>query len=224
MEITNSCRFSPKCQLSSYYNWHMLHNQLTIAVTQWVRSANLLAWKAQREEIIDDIVQETMMKVLKRIHQGESGELSPVYSVEGLSIRVAHNVFIDMLRRDRRLVPLASDDWRNDATYDIPDNGQDYSEVAVDNVYNASLFTQVALAIQSLPPKQRAAIIIDLVSRMSFDSEKTSLQQALLNAGIDLEEFRCQRSSDPVMRSRQASLASLGYKKISKLECIQEHV
>ena len=223
MESTNSCRFFTKCQLSSYFNWHMLHNQLTIAVTQWVCSANLLAWKAQREEIIDDIVQETMMKVLKRIHQGESGELSPVYSVEGLSIRVAHNVFIDMLRRDRRLVPLASDDW-NGATYDIPNDGQDYSEVAVDNAYNANLFTQVALAIQSFPPKLRAAIIIDLVSRMSFDCEKTSLQQALVNAGIDLEEFRNQRSSDPVMKSRQSSLASLGYKKISTLSCIQDYV
>ncbi len=223
MESTNSCQYSIKCQLSSYFNWHILYKQLTIAVTQWVRSANLLAWKVQREEIIDDIVQETMMKVLKRIHQGEYGELSPVYSVEGLSIRVAHNVFIDMLRRDRRLVPLASDN-SNDATHDIPDDGEDYSEVAVDNVYNSSLFTQVALAIQSFPPKLRAAIIIDLVSRMSFDCEKTSLQQALVNAGIDLEEFRNQSSSDPVMKSRQSSLASLGYKKISTLRCIQEYM
>lgn len=222
MESTNSCRSTLKHQLSSY-NWHLLNNHLTIAVSQWVRSANLLAWKAQREEIIDDIVQETMMKVLKRIYQGESGELSPVYSVEGLSIRVAHNVFIDMLRRDRRLVPLASDNW-SDATYDIPDDGDDYSEVAVDNVYNASLFTRVALAIQSFPPKLRTAIIIDLVSRMAFDGEITSLQQALLNAGIDLEEFRSQRSSDPVMKSRQSSLASLGYKKISTLGCIQEYM
>lgn len=222
MELTNTCQFSTKCQLSSYFNWHTLNNQLTIAVTQWVRSANLLAWKAQREEIIDDIVQETMMKVLKRIHQGESGELSPVYSIEGLCIRVAHNVFIDMLRRDRRLVPLASDN--NDEPYDIPDDGEDYSEVAVENVYNASLFTLIALAIHEFPPKLRAAMIIDLVSRMSFDVEETPLQQALLNAGINLEEFRSQRPSDPVMKSRQSSLASLGYKKISTLDSIQEYV
>ncbi len=162
------------------------------------------------------------MKVLKRIHQGETGELTPVYSVEGLCIRVAHNVFIDMLRRDRRLVPLASEN--NDEPYEIPGDGEDYSEVAVDNVYYASLFTKVALAIQEFSPKLRAAIIIDLVSRMSFDCEQTPLQKALINAGITLEEFRMQRPSDRVMKSRQSSLASLGYKKISTLGCIQKYV
>jgi len=222
MENTNSCQPSTKYQLSSHFNWHMLYKQLTIAVTHWVYSSNLLAWKNQREEIIDDIVQETMMKVLKRIHQGETGELAPVYSVEGMCIRVARNVFIDMLRRDRRLVPLASNN--NDEMYDIPDDGEDYSEVAVDNVYYANLFTQVAFAIQGFPPKLRAAMIIDLVSRMSFESEETPLQKALLNAGINLEEFRGQCPSDPVMKSRQSSLASLGYKKISTLDCIQEYV
>ena len=222
MENMNSCQSSTKCQLSSHFNWHMIYRQLTIAVTHWVCLANLLAWKNQREEIIDDIVQETMMKVLKRIHLGETGELAPVYSVEGLCIRVARNVFIDMLRRDRRLVPLASNN--NDELYDIPDDGVNYSEVAVDNVYYANLFTQVALAIQGFPPKLRAAMITDLVSRMSFDSEETPLQKALLNAGINLEEFRGQCPSDPVMKSRQSSLASLGYKKISTLDCIQEYV
>ncbi len=222
MENTNSCQTPTKYQLSSYINWHTLHKQLTIAVTLWVCSANLLAWKTQREEIIDDIVQETMMKVLKRIHQGEMGDLTPVYSVEGLCIRVAHNVFIDMLRRDRRLVPMASDN--NDEPYEIPDDGEDYSEVAIDNVYYASIFTQVALAIQEFSPKLRAAIIIDLVSRMSFDGDETPLQKALINAGINIEEFRMQRPSDPVMRSRQSSLANLGYKKISTLDSIQEYV
>lgn len=212
-----------KCQLISFFDWHLLYRQLTITVTRWIRYANLPTWKAQREEIIDEIVQETMLKVVIRIRKGESGELPSIYSVEGLSVRVAYNVFIDMVRHDRRLVPLASDN-SNDATYDIPDDGEDYSEAAVDNVYKFSLFTQVALAIQSFPPKLRAAIIIDLVSRMSFDCEKTSLQQALVNAGIDLEEFRNQSSSDPVMKSRQSSLASLGYKKISTLGCIQEYV
>jgi RNA polymerase sigma factor (sigma-70 family) len=221
MENTNSCQSSKKCQFSSYYDWHTLHKQLTIAVALWVYSANLLIWISQREEIINDIVQEAMMKVLKRIHQGETGELTPVYSVEGLCIRVAHNVFIDMLRRDRRLVPLSSDNKYE--PFEIPDD-EDYSEVAVDNVYYASIFTRVALAIQEFSPKLRAAIIRDLVSRMSFDGEETPLQKALINAGINLEEFRIQCPFDPVTKSRQSSLASLGYKKISALDCIQEYM
>jgi DNA-directed RNA polymerase specialized sigma24 family protein len=221
MESQAIRQLSSEFQATSNVNWHTLYRQLTLMVTRWVRSANLPTWKAQREDIIEEIVQETLMKVLKRIQRGESGELSPVYSVEGLCIRAARNVFIDMVRRDRRLVPLATVS-RDDVSYDIPDDGQDYSEVAVDNVYNANLFRQVAVAIQTFPPKLRAALIIDLVSRMSFEGEASPLQAALHCVGIDLEQYRAQRSSDPVARGRQASLVSLGYKKIGTLTCIQE--
>lgn len=223
MESQKIHQISSEHQVSSNANWHTLYRQLKVIVTRWVHSANLPTWKAQREDIIDEIVQETMIKVLKRIRRGESGELSPVYSVDGLCVRAAYNIFIDMVRHDRRLVPMASKRW-DDAPYDVPDEGQDYSEVAVDNVYNANLFGQVALAVQAFPPKLRSALVIDLVSRMSFEGEVTPLQQALHNAGIDLEQYRGQRSSDPVARGRQASLASLGYKKIGTLACIQEHV
>lgn len=223
MESQTIHQISSEHQVASNVNWHTLYRQLNVIVTGWVHSANLPTWKAQSEDIIDEIVQETIMKVLKRIRRGESGELSPIYSVKGLCVRVAYNVFIDMVRHDRRLVPLASVSW-DDVSYDVPDDGKDYSEVAVDNVYTASLFRQVALAIQAFPPKLRAAMMIDLVNRMSFEGEVTPLQQALISAGLDLEQYRSQRSSDPVARSRQSSLASLGYKKIGILDCIQEHV
>ena len=216
MESTNSRRFSTKCQISSYFNWHTLYKQLTIIVTRWVRSAHLPIWQAQREEIIEEIVQETMMKVLKRIHRGESGELSPVYSVEGLCVRVAYNVFIDMVRRDRRLVPLASDNW-NDSSYDVPDEGEDYSEVAVENVYNASLFRQVALAIQSFSPKLRTAMLIDLARRMEFDVKPTPLQAAFLKVGIQLRNYENLLPQDPILRSRHSALVSLGYRKLAML-------
>lgn len=216
-------QLSSEFQVTSNVDWHTLYRQVTIIVTRWVHSANLATWKAQREDIIEEIVQETMLRVVKRIRRGESGELSPVFSVEGLCVRVAYNIFIDMVRHDRRLVPLASVSW-DDGSYDVPDDGQDYSEVAVDNVYNANLFGQVALAIQAFPPKLRSALVNDLVSRMSFEDEATSLQQALRSAGVNLEQYRGQRSSDPGARGRQASLASLGYKRIGTLVSIQDHV
>ncbi len=214
-------RIAASTSSSAREYWHTFYRQITVVVTRWMHSANLPTWKAQREDIIDEIVQETMIKALKRIRRGESGELSPVYSVEGLCVRIAYNIFIDMVRHDRRLVPMASESW-DDMPRDVPDDGKDYSEIAVDNVYYANLFGQVAVAIQAFPPKLRAALIIDLVSRMSFEGEASALQQALLSAGVDLEQYRGQRSSDPVVRSRQTSLASLGFKKISTLACIQK--
>ena len=221
MESQTIHQISSEYQVNSYSDWNTLYRQLAIIVTRWVRATNLPTWKAQREDIIDEIVQETMMKVLKRIRRGECGELSPVYSVKGLSVRIAYNIFIDMVRHDRWLVPMATESW-DDMPRDVLDDGKDYSEIAVDNVYYANLFGKVAVAIQAFPPKLRAALIIDLVSRMSFEGEVSALQQALLSAGVDLEQYRGQRSSDPVVRSRQTSLASLGFKKIGTLACIQE--
>jgi len=222
MESQMIHQISSEHQVSSTSNWHTLYRQLTSIVTRWVCSTNLPTWKAQREYIIDDIVQETMMRTLKRIRRGESGELLPVYSVEGLCMRVAYNIFIDMVRHDRRLLPMESES-RDDVSYNVSDDGKDYSQVAVENVYTTSLFGQVAEAIQAFPCKLRSALIIDLVSRMSFDGEATPLQQALLSAGVDLEQYRGRSPSDPVARSRQASLASLGYKKIGTLDSIQEY-
>src|SRR6266702_6698266 len=143
MESQTICQISSESQVSSDINWHTLYRQLTVIVTQWVRSTSLPTWKAQREDIIDEIVQETIMRALKRIRRGESGELSPVYSVEGLCVRVAHNIFIDMVRHDRRLVPMAPESW-DDMPYDVPDDGEDYSEVAVENVYTARHLLQVS--------------------------------------------------------------------------------
>src|SRR5689334_12415939 len=119
MESPNVHQISSEHQVSSNANWQTLYRQITLIVTPWVRCANLPTWKAQREDIIDEIVQETMMKVWKRIRRGESGELPPVNSVEGLCVRVAYNTFIDMVRHDRRLVPMASK-CGDDTPCDIP--------------------------------------------------------------------------------------------------------
>jgi len=208
-------------QVSSDTNWHILYSQLTGIVSVWVRSANLPMWKAQRDDIIDEIVQETIVRVLKRIRRGESGELSPVYAVEALCLRIAYNFFIDIMRRDRRLVPAIQQDGTE---YDFPEQDEEnYTEVALDNVFTAALFRLVVAEIALFSPKLRRAVLVDLTSRMSFQGEATLLQQAFRDAGIDLEQYRCPASSDPAARSRQASLACIGFKKLGTVARIREY-
>ena len=215
-------QISSRRQVSSDTNWHILYSQLTGIVSVWVRSANLPTWKAQRDDIIDEIVQETMVRLLKRIRRGESGELSPVYAVEALSLRIAYNFFIDIMRRDRRLVPAIQQDGTE---YVFAEQDEEnYTEVALDNVFTAALFRMVAAEIALFSSKLRRAVLVDLASRMSFKGEATLLQQAFRDVGIDLEQYRCSGSSDSAARARQASLASIGFKKLGTVARIRKYV
>ena len=214
-------QISSVSQVNSDINWHILYNQLTDIVSIWVRSAHLPTWKAQRDDIVDEIVQETIVRVLKRIRRGESGELSPVYAVEALGLRIAYNFFIDIMRHDRRLVPATHQDGTE---YVFPEQDEEnYTEVALDNVFTAALFRLVVAEIALFSPKLRRAVLVDLTSRMSFQGEATLLQQAFRDEGIDLEQYRCPASSDPAAYARQASLACIGFKKLGTVVRIREY-
>jgi DNA-directed RNA polymerase specialized sigma24 family protein len=224
MKSTTVNQDSSNSEQSSGINWHHIYCLLFLVVKGWVYSANVPSWLAQCDDIIADIVQETIVRTLKRIHRGNCGELPPVRTVENLCMKIARNCFIDMIRHDQRLLPI---------TYKVPDcphevlytyDTVDFSDVAIENVYTSSLFGLVVSVIVDFPPKLRTAILVDLAFRMSFKGEPTPLQEAFQQAGIDLEEYSHQVPCDAIMRSRHASLVSLAYKKISAWACAQEYI
>ena len=57
-------------------------------------------------------------------------------------------------------------------------------------------------------------MLIDIAKRMQFDVQPTPLQAAFLKVGIQLRDYENQLPQDPTMRSRHASLVSLGYRKL----------
>src|SRR5215470_17565624 len=96
--------------LSSDAFWISLYSFLRLYVRHLVYTSGIATWRGQEDDIVDDIVQETIVRVLKSIRRAESGEGIPIASPEGLSIVIARNYFEDLRRRDRRLVRIASDD------------------------------------------------------------------------------------------------------------------
>ena len=63
----------------------------------------------------------------------------------------------------------------------------------------------------------REAMLIDIAMRMDFGSKPTPLQAAFLEVGIQLQDYAGLLPHDPFMRSRHASLVSLGYRKLAML-------
>lgn len=220
--LDNSIYIYP--ELSSDINWHTIYCLLSSCVTKWVRSANVASWQGQRDDIIAEIVQEAIVRTLRRIHRGNCGELPPVCSVEGLCVKIAHNCFIDLIRRDQRLLLMGGQtsyqSQFNPLT--LVHEAEDFSDTATENVYTATLFSMIVSEVVKFSPKLRTALLIDIACRMSFKGEPTTLQQAFREAGIDLEHYRYQLPGDPVGRSRHASLVSLAYKRIAQLADTQE--
>ncbi len=215
-----------KQDTSTEINWYSIYCLLSAVVTKWVLSARIPLWLPQRNEIIDEIVQETVARTLQRLRRALKGELPPVQSLRFICIRIAHNYFIDLIRHDRRFAYIAyepSNDCQFRLYVEVKDL-IDFSEVATENLHTESLFSLIAAEVVNFPPKLRTALLIDLASRMSFKGEPSALQQAFLQAGIDLEQYAHQAPTDPVARSRQASLASLAYKRISELRCVREYL
>ena len=52
---------------------------------------------------------------------------------------------------------------------------------------------------------------------MEFDVQPSPLQVAFLEVGIQLRDYENLLPQDPIMRSRHASLVSLGYRKLAML-------
>ena len=192
MEKNVANSISLHLELSFEVNWHAIYCLLSSCVTKWVRSAKVQSWQGQRDDIIAEIMQEAIMRTLRRIHRGNCGELPPVYSIEGLCVKIAHNCFIDLIRRDQRLFLIGSHTPYQSDSFALAHEAEDFSDTATENVYTATLFRLIVSEIVKFPPKLRTALFIDLACRMSFKGEPTMLQQAFREAGIDLEPYRYQ--------------------------------
>ncbi len=208
----------PTFDTYSEETWADLIVSLRPYVRHFVYSAHVACWHGQEGDIIEDIVQETLCRVLERSRQGECGEASPIYSLEYMSVTIARNYGIDKMRRDCRL-RRASSGTDGYILECAPARGDEMNslEIAIEHVHHEELFARLAYEVARFPSKQQRALLIDLANRMCFDIQPTPLQKAFLAEGIDLEEYQQHLSGDPVQRSRHAALVSLAYKRIAVL-------
>ncbi|WP_376796743.1 hypothetical protein [Thermogemmatispora sp.] len=196
--------------------WEQLYCLLRPRVAHWVHSSSLSSWSRQREEIVTDIVQETMMRLIHYARRAERGEVAPIDSLEHLSLMVAYNCFRDLWRRDHCLIYIIQHDCASQrASLLSPD--PDQFEAALDRVFEEWLFSFLAREIVNFPEKQRTALLIDLANRMHFGPQPTVLQRAFLEVGIDLQQYQRELPADPAERGRHASLLSLAYKRLARI-------
>jgi DNA-directed RNA polymerase specialized sigma24 family protein len=215
--VTHGASYTaPPPQLEVEELWRELYPKLYALARHIVYRFRVASWCGQEEDMIDDVVQETIRRILERSQKAERGEAAPIYAVESMMVVVAQNYLKDLRRRDRRVIRLQSE---NPSRRTIGDehNQQDIAEVATEKLSDEWLFRRLAREIASFPEKRCMALLTDLANLMCFENESTPLQAAFLAVGIDLQVYQLPFPNDPEARARQRSLLSLAYKCVAHL-------
>ena len=173
--------------------------------------------RLRADDCAEDVLQETMYRMVEYTCKAESGKVKPIRSLQGLALTAARNYQYDLWRRKRRTA--------SNYPSMIHALGEDTAmEVAVENVYREQLFKLLAQEIECFPPKQKQALLIDLANRMSFGPQPTPLQEAFLEVGVDLQQYQRPLPDDPVEYRRHTALLNCAYRRIARLSRIQEYV
>jgi DNA-directed RNA polymerase specialized sigma24 family protein len=198
--------------------WIPLYKRLQTLANYWVYHAHVNSWYGQENDVACDIVLFAVERTYKYSLKAERDGIA-ILSLEKLSVKIARNYFLDLLRKERRIVHFDQED-------SVPGNRVclsvlvDPSEIAFDMLYMEWLFAQIANAVVTFPRRTRTALLIDLASRMHFDdAEPTPLQQAFLEVGIRLQDYQHLLPKDAGAKSKHASLVSIAYKRLRIVIC-----
>ncbi len=205
-------------------SWQTLYPLLYSLVRRQVYALRVPVWYGQENDIVDDIVQEAMRRILERIYRAEQGQEVPVQSIEHMIVAIAGNYCRDLRRRDKRLVHQE----HNDSSLGElmlegvrAENTIDLAEEATEQVYQEELFTRLAEAVAQFPNKQREALLMDLANRMAFEEQPTALQRAFLHVGIQLRDYQKSVSENAKLRAQQIALLHHAYKRVAQVARVQ---
>ena len=190
-----------------------LYVLLRPVVKHWVYTAHISSWLGQQEDIVEDIVQETLLKILIYLLRAEKGEVAQIKDIEHFALVIAHNYCRDLQRKDQRLERYEMYD-RTLLEQVVKSRAVDPAEIALKHVYNVWVFLKLANFVVTIPTKQRTALLRDLAQRMSFGNSPTPLQGAFADKGMELRAYHGWRGENKREQSQHASNLSLALRQI----------
>ena len=203
--------------------WKRLYPLLRTRIARWVCTSYSPSWTRQRHDVIEDIVGETIVKVVAYAQQAALGTVREIDSLEKIATVAAYHCYVDALRRDQRLQPLLPD-FEEPTGWSSNKVDVDPMEQAIDNVHCELIFAHAARWIVKFPDKQRTALLVDLASRMYFDPfESTPLQEAFALVGIDIRSYNRPLPSATKERANHSTHLSLAYKRLALLAYMQRY-
>lgn len=185
--------------------WFDLLVWLLPCVRGWVYHAHLGSWSRQSGEIAEEIAQEAATRAFEYMQNARSNGGASVRHLNAFCRTIAHNIFVDRLREEKRMVHFSD----NETLYEACLSGYeraDPEEIALDHLMLEEVVVYAARVIASFPAKQRAALLAHLASSADFDAPPSPLERALTETGIQLRDYVRQPSRDAAEGGRQAAL------------------
>src|SRR5437588_2435669 len=109
--FTNSATsYSDSSDLNSEVTWGDLYTTLPPLARYLVYSFPVPSWRGQEEDVIEDIVQETVRRLIERAGKAARGEAEPIHSLKQMMMVIAQNYCKDLRRSERRLYRMPSQD------------------------------------------------------------------------------------------------------------------
>lgn len=201
--------------------WSALYPQLCAHAQRLVHQLNVPNWQGQEEDVVWDIVQESMRRAFEHTQKAQTGEREPIRSLPTYLKRVAQNYGRDLRRSEWRLAHVPTTQLLGEVER-IP--AESIPEKATENAYREQLFLALAQEIDGFPAKQRQALLTDLAEKTKVEEEPSALQKAFLAVGVRLEEYQRVGLEDKTARRRYTDLVYLAYKRLKNLNLVKEYI
>jgi DNA-directed RNA polymerase specialized sigma24 family protein len=185
--------------------WHDLLVWLLPLVKNWVYHAHIIRWYGQQSEIAEEIAQETVTRAFVYIQSAKRNEHAPVAHLHAFCRVTAYNIFVDRIRKERRMIHLPSDNQVY-VTETVKGALSTPEEIALDHLVLEEIIVDAARAIVKFPLKQRTALLNYLASKTDFDASPSLVERALADEGIQLRDYVRPSCDDSGERSRQGAL------------------
>ena len=205
-------------------SWSELHSRLTFQVRGWVYNSHIPCWLGQKDEIADDIVSESLRHLIERLIEANAGTADPIASLYPFARQIAHNCFIDQVRKDKRKVRFSqiAAEYEEEAVIGLV--LADMEDAPLNTVYFEHLFKLMAREVVAFPHKQKEAILRDHARRVMFMTNPTPLLRAYQSVGIRLMDYRDYAATNEVEKRRHSSLLHCAYRRLGRCPLIQHYI
>ncbi len=193
--------------------WNQLYTTLTPTIQGWVYSSGVTSWQGQERDVVEDILQETVLRTFCYMQQAEQEGREEIRHINGFCKTVAYRHFVDLRRQALDVVRLETLDGMEIAIMATPAI-QDPAEEVIERLSRISLLVTIGNIIAGFPTGQRIALLVDLAKRANLLDTDSPLMVAFTQVGIKLQDYLQYLPKNPLERGRKASLLSVAYKRL----------
>jgi hypothetical protein len=205
-------------------SWTELRSWLTFQVSGQVFNSHISDWQGQENEIIDDIVSESIIHLIERLEKANAGNADPIDTLYPFARQVAFHCFIDLVRKDGRKVRFSqiSSECEEGAGIELILPGVE--DATLNAVYYEQLCKLIAREIVTFPEKQKKAMLRDHAKRILYMADPLPLLRAYEGVGIQLTDYLNYAPTNEVEKRRHSSLLHCAYQRLACCPSVQRYI